>query len=83
MEPTINIAVPPSLRDFFRETQIHGQGGFQSLARMLADRLTHSKVLRLTPDELRRIVHYARAYGEGGFQSRLRALVVEYVFQTL
>ena len=81
--PSVSIRVPADVREQFRARQIRGKGGFQSLARLIADRLAHAATLTLTTDELRRIVHYARSYGEGGFQSRLRHLVVEYVHQQL
>lgn len=79
--PTITISVPAPLRDYFLAMTIRGHGGFQSLGRLLAERLQESTSLHLTSDELRRIVHYARAYGDGGFQTRLRQLVVEFVAQ--
>ncbi len=77
----ITIVLSSELRDYFAESQFRGQGGFQSLGRLLAERLQTSKVLRLTPEELARVVHYARNYGNGGFQSKLRELIVEYVAQ--
>lgn len=86
MAPTqlITIVVPEKVRDALIDPTspyARGQGGFQRLARKLADKLEHTKVLTLTPDEFRQIVHYAHAYGIGGFQAKLQAIVVEWVHQ--
>lgn len=79
---TITITVPREVRHYFRHTEIHGQGGFQSLCRQLGTRLTDTPVLTLQADEFRRIVRYA-TYGDGGFQSRLRRLIAQWVSTNL
>lgn len=77
----INIVVPQEIRDYFAGRHTQGQGGFQTLGRMLQERLANSRTLRVTPEEFARIVHYARNYGDGGYQTRLRMIIVEFVAQ--
>jgi hypothetical protein len=76
-----DVVVPDSVRDFFLTTEVMGNGGFQSLCRMLSARLQTTSVLRLDAAEFKRIVRYANHYGEGGFQSRLRRLASEWIEQ--
>lgn len=74
-ETRYSIVVPDALREFFLGANLMGQGGFQSLGRMLAERLRITPVLRLDEAEFRRVVRYANHYGEGGFQAKLRQLI--------
>lgn len=77
-----SIAVTPNLRSAFDSLDIKGQGGFQSLMREVAQRITGSGgVARFTPDEFTRVTRYATSYGEGGFQQRLRLLVSQWTAQ--
>jgi hypothetical protein len=78
---TLDVVVTPDVRQFFIEAVINGQGGFQSFSRNIAARLRTTKVLKLTPDELRRLTRYAIDYGEGGYQSRFRKIVCSWVAQ--
>lgn len=85
-ERTIEIVVTPDVREFFMDQMTHagfqsGQGGFQALGRMLAARMTASRVLRLSPEEFKRLVRYANDYGDGGVQQRLRKIIVSWVTQ--
>lgn len=80
---TFTVVVPNSVRDFFLTTQVMGQGGFQSLCRMLSERLRTTPVLHLDEAEFRRIVRYANHYGEGGFQVKLRRLISEWTEQNM
>lgn len=77
------IVVTPEVREFFTTAVVNGQGGFQRLVRKLAEQLTDSKTLRLSPEEFQRIVRYATEYGDGGYQLRLRKIVVSWVAQNL
>lgn len=78
----VAIVVNPVIRHLFDNTEIRGQGGFQSLCRSLAARLeTAGPILKLDRTEFGRIVRYASTYGEGGFQTRLRVLVTHWVAQ--
>lgn len=79
--PVIRIVVPTDVRRFFVDAVITGQGGYQSLCRMLAERLQTSAVLKLDRTEFVRVLHYATDYGDGGFQSRLRKMVVAWMSQ--
>jgi len=79
---TITIAVTPNLRDAFDSLEIRGQGGFQTLMREIAKRITTAHgVARFSPDEFTRVTRYATSYGEGGFQQRLRLLVSQWAAQ--
>lgn len=77
----LEVVVTPDVRQFFTESAINGQGGFQSLCRLVAGRLERSPVLHLTPEELARIARYATTYGDGGFQQRFRKIVCSWVVQ--
>lgn len=89
-----NIVITPEIQDtvvkWFQhvdsERKANGQtglgaGGFQSLFRLLLDRMEGRKVLVLSADEFRRLVRYATRYGEGGLQQRLRILIAHWAFQ--
>jgi hypothetical protein len=52
---------------------VNGQGGFQSLLRILQGRIQNGNELVLTPDLAARIARYVQKYGSGGFQGRLDA----------
>lgn len=80
---SFRVVVTPEVRDFFTSAIINGQGGFQRLVRMLADRLAADKSLHLSPEEFTRIVRYATEYGDGGYQLRLRKIVTSWVAQNL
>ncbi len=77
-----SVAVTPGLRAAFDSLDIKGQGGFQTLMRDVAQRITASHgVVKFGPDEFGRITRYATSYGEGGFQQRLRLLVSQWTMQ--
>lgn len=77
-----SVAVTPDLRNAFDSLDIKGQGGFQSLMRDVAKRITQSAgVVKFTSDDFSRITKYATSYGEGGFQQRLRLLVSQWTAQ--
>lgn len=77
-----SVAVTPNLRHAFETLDIKGQGGFQSLMRDVAERITTSAgVVRFTASDFARITRYATSYGEGGFQQRLRLLVSQWTAQ--
>lgn len=80
---TLRIVVPTDVRSFILDwaRDSRGSGGFQSLYRLLADRLRAGRVLRLSPDELERITRYATEYGDGGHQQTLRKLIAAWVAQ--
>lgn len=79
-----SVAVTPNLKSAFESLDIKGQGGFQSLMRGVAERITTSGgVARFSPDEFTRVTKYATSYGEGGFQQRLRLLVTQWTAQNL
>ena len=77
----ITIVVPDEIRDFFATAVVSGHGGYQSLCRMVAERLQNTKVLKLTAAEFKRLVRYATHYGYGGFQAKFRAIVICWVDQ--
>lgn len=77
----VTVAVTPNLYAAFDGLSIHGQGGFQSLIRMVSERITTQKIAKFSPDEFERIAKYATSYGEGGFQQRLRLLVSQWTAQ--
>lgn len=79
----IDVVVTRDVQEFFKDAQINGHGGFQSLCRGIAERMGRGRVLKLEPNEFRRIVRYASDYGEGGFQQRLRKIVTQWVNQNL
>ncbi len=79
--PSTAVVVTPDVRNFFTEAEITGQGGFQSLCRLLAERLARTSVLRLDRDEFVRVARYANNYGDGGFQTRLRRILASWVAQ--
>lgn len=77
-----SVAVTPNLVHAFEALDVKGQGGFQSLMREVAKRITHgSGVVRFSAEEFTRITRYATSYGEGGFQQRLRLLVSQWTAQ--
>lgn len=78
---SVVIQVPQEIRAFFTEQDMSGHGGFQTLGRMLAERLQNTTKLALTSDEFRRVVRYATLYGDGGFQQRLRKIIAHWVQQ--
>lgn len=80
---SFNVVVTSEVREFFTEVIINGNGGFQRLVRMLAERLETSAVLNLSPEEFQRIVRYATEYGDGGYQLRLRKIVCSWVAQNI
>ena len=76
------VAVTPAIRKLFRNAEIRGEGGFQTLCRDIATRVkTGGPILRLAPNEFKRICQYATAYGEGGFQQKLRLIVASWASQ--
>lgn len=79
---SFTVAVTPNLKHAFDTLDIKGQGGFQTLMRSVAERITRSHgIARFTPDEFSRVTRYATSYGEGGFQQRLRLLVSQWAAQ--
>jgi len=77
-----SVAVTPNIRSAFDSLDIKGQGGFQSLMRDVASRVTKSPgIVRFDADDFARITKYATSYGEGGFQQRLRLLVSQWTAQ--
>lgn len=82
-QPTsIDIVVSPDIRAFFTEREVvTGHGGFQTLSRMLSQKLENTTRLQLTTEEFHRVVRYATLYGDGGFQQRLRKIVTLWVSQ--
>ena len=48
-----------------------GQGGMQSLLRILQSKLTPENTIELTLEEIEKILRYGLNYGQGGFQDRL------------
>lgn len=54
--------------------EVHGEGGFQSLLRLLRSSL-HDQSLEITSQEVaERILRAVDKYGEGGFQERIRPI---------
>lgn len=81
---TFSVAVTPDIRSAFDGLDIKGKGGFQSLMREVAQRITSGAgVVRFNADDFTRITKYATLYGEGGFQRRLRLLVASWTAQNL
>lgn len=79
-----SIAVTPSVRSAFAHLDIHGKGGFQSLMRGVAEKVTSAgSVVKFSADEFDRIARYATTYGEGGFQQKLRMLLALWTAQNL
>ena len=77
-----SVAVTPDIRHAFASLDIRGKGGFQSLMRDVAARVTSGAgVVRFDATDFERITKYATLYGEGGFQQRLRLLVSSWTAQ--
>ena len=82
---TFRFVVPADVRAFILDwaRDRRGNGGFQSLYRLLADRLKASKVLTVSPEEMERITRYATEYGDGGHQQTLRKLIAAWAAQNV
>src|SRR4051812_44942546 len=78
---TVTIVVPDDIRDFFATAVVSGHGGYQTLCRMVAERMQGTKVMKLSTAEFKRLVRYATHYGNGGFQAKFRAIVICWVDQ--
>src|SRR5262245_36552547 len=76
---TFTVIVSDDVKAFFDSAIVTGHGGFQSLGRLLKERLANTHLLRLNEQEFRRVVRCATHYGDGGFQGRLRKIVVQWV----
>lgn len=80
---SISVTVTDEIREAFRGMSMHGQGGFQRLARRIATRLeSEDEVISFEAEEFQRILRYAAVYGNGGYQLRFRLLVTTWAAQT-
>lgn len=73
---TMQVTLSEPLAQKIREREINGQGGFQSFARELQQRLS-GRSLELDDDFRERLEHYAFDFGRGGWQTFLREIVAE------
>lgn len=68
------IRLSTDLKTRLTETEINGEGGFQSLMRKL-QAAVHGDDLVLEADWHERMEHYAFDFGSGGWQTLLRQLL--------
>lgn len=71
---SIRVTLPPAAIAKLQRP-VNGEGGFQSLLRMLQRRVERGNELVLTPELAARIARYVQRYGDGGFQGRLDAVL--------
>lgn len=72
MTATVSIRVVlPQVAIAKLQRPVNGQGGFQSLLRVLQSRIQNDNELILTPAMAAKIARYVQRYGSGGFQGRL------------